>query len=256
MQTVKYLALVLLSVKLSVAIAPVNAKVPLRLVALEFRPFIWCEQKVAKGIDADILAELFERMDADYTIECLPWKRAIHYVKTGLADGLFSAYNTKERESFADYLSLPLHYSVFTAFVHENNPQPNWDLNAFLGSRISINLGYSINDRFDSAKTSGNITVYEFGNTRSNILMLVNNRSDVYINDIDVVRYEAKQLEVGNKIKALTPPVNKPKPAFLILSKAASIKNRTIIIESLNSALKSMWDDGTIDTITSSYLFP
>jgi len=95
----------------------VMAEKPLRLVTLSFRPFIYSEGGKIKGIDAEILKELFRRSNIKYEIEILPWKRALFETKQGTADAVFPAFITAEREEYADFMVRPLHLSDYFIFV-------------------------------------------------------------------------------------------------------------------------------------------
>ncbi|MCL6421696.1 substrate-binding periplasmic protein [Aestuariirhabdus haliotis] len=230
---------------------------PVKLATLmDFKPFVWCEKGYAKGIDVDILAELFRRIDRTYDIECLPWKRAINYVRIGRLDGLFSGYKTQQREQFATYLSAPFHTSVFSVFVRKSKSF-NFDSISDLNGRvIGITRGYSINPEFDAARKTGKFYVSESSSTDKGIDMLLAARTEAYLNSRHVVWYTARELGISHKIDELPAPLHTPKPAYMMLSKASNLPGKDKLVESLNRTLEEMWEDGTVDAIINGYIDP
>jgi len=242
---------------INVAAAERSPVKPVRIVTLmDFKPFIWCEDNVPKGIDIQIVSELFFRVGRAYSIECLPWKRALSYLKSGEADALFSAYKTPERQEFATYLEHPLHYSVFSAFTqkgHEFEFSGTEDLN---GKRVGMALGYSVNPEFDAAKSDNKFAVVETTSTSAGLQMLMDKRVDVYINAKEVVLYRAWKMGLDRKVVELPHPLHQPRPAYLMLSKAAHIPEQRKLLKDLSRELDKMWRDGSIDQIIQSFLKP
>jgi hypothetical protein len=50
---------------------PVSAQMPLQLVSMKFKPFIWCEEGIVKGIAADVVTEVFHRVNRPSSITCV-----------------------------------------------------------------------------------------------------------------------------------------------------------------------------------------
>ncbi|MDO6528155.1 transporter substrate-binding domain-containing protein [Motilimonas sp. 1_MG-2023] len=229
----------------------------LRIVTLQdFKPFIWCDEQQVKGIDIDIITELFHRIESPFTIECMPWKRALTYLRNGTVDALFSAYKTTEREAFATYLDYPLHTSVFSIFTHKGNINSYSQTSDLYDKRIGISSGYSVNPEFDQAKAEQRFAISEIKSTESGIRMLLMDRIDFYINGKTVVLNKAKEMGVANQLYDMSRPMHEPKPAYLIISKAAKIHNKEQLINKLNRSLEQMWQDGTIETIINRYTQP
>lgn len=227
---------------------------PIRIVTLQdFKPFIWCDDDVANGIDVDIITELFTRVNRPFTIECLPWKRAMLYIQTGNADALFSAYKTPERENFATFLHLPNHTSIFNAFIRHDSPLIYQKIQDFYGKKIAISSGFSVNPEFDLAKSEGKFIISESKSIEIGIRMLLLGRVDIYINGKTAVLSKALEMGVSDKILTMAKPMHKPKPAYLIISKSANIENKNRLIGALDVSLNQMWQEGFIDHIVDSY---
>lgn len=221
---------------------------------LDFKPFIWCEDNEVKGIDIDILTELFSRVDRPININCHPWKRAIKYVETGEADGLFSAYMTDERKEFATYLEHPLHMSVFSVFVRKGSNITFDGIESLYGLNVGISRGYSVNPEFDEAKKQGEITTFEILYTTKGIELLQKGRIDAYVNGRIVTLNTVKEMGVSEEIIELPTPMHKPKPAYLIISKKSPLPQKEELINALNKELEQMILDGTSEEIINSYI--
>ena len=223
---------------------------PLKFVTLmDFKPFAWCEEGTPKGIDVEIVKNLLDRIKQRYTIECVPWKRALFSIKTGKADGLFSAYRTSERSEFANFLQHPTHMSVFNVFVRKGESFNFNNLEDLYNKKIGITAGYSINPEFDQARASKQLDTHESNTTVSGIKMLLQGRIDAYINDKHVGLFTARNMGVIDMIEPLQHPLHRPRPAYLMLSKASDLANQGSLIKQLNETLAQMWTNGEIDLI-------
>ncbi|WP_271270385.1 substrate-binding periplasmic protein [Aliamphritea hakodatensis] len=243
------------AIVLSVSSVAVTAseKPPLRIIALtDFKPFIWCEQNQADGIDIELIAELFDRLEMTYEIECVPWKRALHYIKTGSADVLLTAYKTADREVFATYPKAPLHRTVFSVFVRKGDGFTLDSVADLSGKRISVPAGFSINPQFDHARQSGQFTSYETNSMASGFQMLMSGRVDAYVNERHVGLYALYEMGMSNEIVPLKTPLHEPRPAYMIFSRKSPL-NQKLLIEAVNTHLQDMWNEGTVLEITDSF---
>ncbi len=223
---------------------------PIKFVTLmDFKPFAWCESGVPMGIDVKIVEELLKRTQHQYTIECVPWKRALSSIKSGKADGLFSAYRTDERDKFATFLKYPTHMSIFSVFVRKGESFTFNKLEDLHDKKIGITAGYSINPEFDEAHKNNLLAIHESQTTVSGINMLLKGRIDTYINGKHAGLFTARNMGITNMIEPLEKPVHPPRPAYLMFSKSSTLENKDTLISQLNHSLKEMWANGEIDAI-------
>lgn len=223
---------------------------PIKFVTLmDFKPFAWCESGVPMGIDVRIVEELLRRTQRQYTIECVPWKRALSSIKSGKADGLFSAYRTDERDEFATFLKYPTHMSIFSVFVRKGESFAFNKLEDLHDKKIGITAGYSINPEFDEAHKNNLLAIHESQTTVSGINMLLKGRIDTYINGKHAGLFTARNMGITNMIEPLEKPVHPPRPAYLMFSKSSTLENKDALISQLNHSLKEMWANGEIDAI-------
>ncbi|MFN3130839.1 substrate-binding periplasmic protein [Roseibium sp.] len=134
-----------------------------RLVTLEYPPYQYEAGPDADGIVVRILRDAFAKMNADISIEVLPWKRSLKMVETGDADAIFTAYKTAERETFLDYSKTVLMPQVVSVWVNKDKSV------AFDGSMdslsdVSIGLvdGLSYGGTVDDAIKSGVLTSLDY----------------------------------------------------------------------------------------------
>jgi polar amino acid transport system substrate-binding protein len=233
---------------------PVSAQAPLQLVSMNFKSLIWCEEGTAKGITADIVAEVFHRVDRPYSIACVPWERALAMVKDGTADGVILGYKTHERENFGIFPNTPIQLSRYSVFVQKGQEFPFETIEDLYGKTIGIDRGHTISPEFDRAVSNGDIIVEEAANTEYNLRKLLAGRFDAYVNNHHVILYMANQLKLSERIIALNHPLVKPTPSYLWFSKAADIPDKDVLIQQVNQVLTEMWKDGTVERITSQYI--
>ncbi len=102
----------------------------IELVTLQYPPYEYEEDGEVKGIAVDIITEGFTRLGYEVDITLYPWTRALNMVKNGDADGIFTAYKTEERLTFADYSNEILIQQSVSLFVTKgSNIQFDGDLN-------------------------------------------------------------------------------------------------------------------------------
>lgn len=247
------IAVILLSIPFN--INSVFAQQTLRFATLDdFAPFSWNEGGEAKGIDVYVVKELCQRLNVNCDIVFRPWKRVMAEVQSGESDGGFGAFKTKEREAFAHFLQYPVHYSTFKIFVKKGHEFLFENIEDLYGKTISKNRGFNIGGGFDKAAAEGKILIEEANNAKANILKLKAERMDGYAGNDHETLLMLKQLELTGQVVPLPHSIRELRGAYLIISKAAKINNKTILIQKMDRFLKEMYEDGTIEKINSKYL--
>lgn len=223
----------------------------------ESPPFKWVnENGEIVGFDIDVVKEACRRAGIIPIIKNVPWKRVLLDVESGNSDGGFSAFKTPAREFYAHFVTgYPIHYSTYSLFVLRGN---EFEYNSVLdlrGKRIGKMMGYKISDEFDRAERTRLFEVDEVEDIRSSLNKLLLGRVDMLVENSLVAKHVIREMPNPKKgdIVELPTPVTKRRGAYLMISKAAKIKNKAEVIERLNQALKSMSEDGTIDKIMRVY---
>ena len=201
-----------------------------------------------------MVEELCQRLDIKCNVRFLPWKRVLLETKIGKIDGGFGAFKTPEREEFAYFLEYPLHYSTYSVFVKKGQEFRYEKLDDLYGKKIGINRGFKLSKDFDEAATTKKIHVEEAGDMTANITKLMEDRISATVGNYHETLFTLKEMKLSDQVVSLNPPVVPPKEAYLMISKVANIPNKLSLIEKMNRILKTMYDDGAVDHISSNYL--
>lgn len=237
-------------------ISSVWASRPIKLVCLiSFPPYAWKENGRIKGIDIDIINEVFKRAKIKKTIKAFPTRRAVISIAKGFVDGGFSGLKTPSREKVALYADVPVHRSVYKIFVKKGSEFNFKNIEDLYGKKIGINRSFSISKEFRAAVKSEKIKVDEGASTsKQNLLKLITKRLDALVGNQKEMKYIIKKMRLGEKVVELPNPVTRPVNAYLVLSKASNLKNKKQILKKMSRILKEMHADGTIYRIHAKYI--
>lgn len=251
MRNLFYILLFFLVMSLSIGSAVAREVV---LAASSWEPYTGVgEDGQGHGIYVDILREVFEKeLGMDLKVRIFPWKRAQHFVKSGLADMVVTVA-TDERLHYAaksdqQILDLSLH-----AFTYADHPK--------------LNLINSIVEVKD-IKRFGLIPVSNFGNNwhRDNIdnlgvatqyvpsekhafQVLAAKRADITLEPLFAGKYLIRQQGMESKIIA-TKARLKPLAVHLLVSMKSPLIES---MDDINGALARVRNSGRIDVIMMSY---
>ncbi len=222
-----------------------------RLVTLEYPPYQYEAGSDADGIVVRILREAFAKMNADISIEVLPWKRSLKMVETGDADAIFTAYKTAERETFLDYSKTVLMPQVVSVWVNKDKSV------AFDGSMdslsdVSIGLvdGLSYGGTVDDAIKSGVLTSLDYApESSNNIKKLMGGRIDAVIMNKYGAMHHLKNLGGLEKVEELEPELSSV-PSYIAFSKANNLAGMR---DELDTILQGMIDSGEYQSIINAY---
>jgi polar amino acid transport system substrate-binding protein len=213
-----------------------------------FPPFAYMRDGMLTGIDVDLVKEAAKRIGMAVTIKTYPWARVMANIKTGFLDGGFAAFKTAEREKYCLYTDI-LHFEEFYLFVRKGHEFPYSDIRDLYGKTIGIDRGVFVNEEFQQAVNEGKITLQEIDDmSMRNLIFLSIGRIDAAIGDLRVMQYYAKSLGLENTIVPLKPLGTKT-GAYLILSKASSLKKISDVQQKFQAAFRDIKVDGTYQYI-------
>ncbi|MGB0833549.1 MAG: substrate-binding periplasmic protein [Psychrobium sp.] len=166
-----------------------------------YPPYSYLEDGQVKGIYVDLISLAAQRLAKDYQVNfvAMPWKRALQEVKLGKAFAIIPPYiHTHKRDYIWPY-SAALAYERVVAHCHDsvdirshlvgNDDARDTPLN------VGINAGYLIlNERLSQAQGQGLIRIWENRSTKANVMKLINQRIDCYLNDPLSTKWVLKQL--------------------------------------------------------------
>ncbi len=225
---------------------------PLNLLCGQnFPPFSYEENGVIKGMDVDTVKEMATRLNIAVNIELKPWKRVLSMTELGKSDGAFSCFKTVERQKYALYTA-PVNYSTYTIFVKKGKEFNFSSMTDLYGKSFGKNRGLAVSDEFDQAAREGKISVIEVSSNLVDLLML--NRFEMFVDNLLLTQYQLKKKKLIGQIIPLPHPITKARGAYLIISKAAEIKDKEILVKKMATVLKEIHSDGTIQRIQNKYL--
>lgn len=126
---------------------PARAAKPMHLVCDIWPPYQIQTNRGVIGFSARLITAIYERLDLPAPdVQDYPWKRALHILKSGDADGLFSANHTPAREQYAHYPEEPLIESPWVIWSLGGTPIKSLD--DLKGLTIGVVSGYSYTKEF------------------------------------------------------------------------------------------------------------
>ncbi len=217
----------------------------------QYKPFSWGgEDLVAHGIQRDFVEEiLVKRMGLKVKHEAYPWKRCQLLVKSGEKDGFFTV-PTKERKEYTIMCSIPFYKTRFVMHTGRNNPNIE---------RLKTVTSISDLEKMPDLKHihmrgSGwhieNLKrmkhVDEITDATKIPLLLKLLRYDVYIEQEEMFRYQAKELGVLQDIVTFEKPVMNVVGWHIFLG--MNSRHRSIMPQ-INSMLLKMQESGELEKI-------
>jgi polar amino acid transport system substrate-binding protein len=215
------------------------------ILALQYPPYEYQDARTGevKGIAADMVRQAFARMGDTVTIRVLPWPRILWMVKTGQADGFFTAYRTPDREDWADYSREELVPQVTSLFARKGagiafrNDFPH-----LAGLSIGVVGSVSYGERFDRAVRDKVLPrILESVDGETNFRQLFAGRVDLVASNRLGAKYILAQMGRTGQAEELTPPLERL-PSYLALSRK---KNLVPLRDRFDQALAEMKADGT-----------
>lgn len=217
----------------------------------QYKPFSWGgEDLVAHGVQRDFVEEiLVKRMGLKVKHEAYPWKRCQLLVKNGEKDGFFTV-PTRERKYYTIMSSVPFYKTRFVMHTGRNNPNIEK-----LKSVTSIaDLERMPDLKHIHMRGSGwhieNLKkmkhVDEITDATKIPLLLKLQRYDVYIEQEEMFRYQAKELGILQDIVTFEKPTMNVVGWHIFIGKNSRYKS---IIPQINSMLSKLHESGELDKI-------
>ena len=219
----------------------------LNIVTLQYPPYAYKENGQVKGIAVEIVTEAFKRLNLPITITVLPWARALHQIKNGDADAIFTLFKKPEREVFADYSNEVLVPQIVSLYVNKHSTiKFTGDLKQLKPYSFGLVRKVSYGQIFDRALKENILTnVVRSNDAQQSFKMLFSNRIDIVaINKygaLDILQHSNKL----NDIKKLKPDLQNI-PSYIAFSKK---RNLSTIRDKFDDTLRQMKIDGSYDLL-------
>lgn len=173
---------------------------PLRLVTEPWAPFSYLKDGKPTGLDYEIAAEVFRRMNVEVHWQFLPWRRCLAMARQGQADAVLDILETRERDAMLIYPSEPLSEVEFLMFQANERPHVFNTMADLQGLIIGTQAGFQYGEAFMKAP---GIYRESAPTLEANLGKLMLGRVDLVITDRRAGQYALEHLNLDQQISAL-----------------------------------------------------
>ena len=225
----------------------------LSVVTADFPPFSFeGEQMGHQGLGYEIVKAVLEKSGQSFSIQRLPWKRALETAKNEPYTLLFPCARSKEREPFFHWIGEISKRSISFFKLKERKDIKINNLNDLFQYKVAAVRGYKATTHF--IEDGGKVTQ---ATTDEQVLkMLQSGRADLILNEDLVVAWSLKQLSLETESSKFTfADIEKAfqyeegSSRFFVLN----IKTPKNIADRLEDAYRDLVENGEIEKIASHY---
>lgn len=217
------------------------------------RPYMWNENGVAAGPDADFIREIARKIGIRIKFNTVPMKRSLVNLKTGKAH-FGVGFKTPGRAEYLDFVGeTPLHWSIYRIFVKEGGEINFRSIEDLYGKRIGMNRGFAISPEFDRAVRENKIEIIEADSVIQLVKILLAGRVEAIAgNPLSIEMYYRKIIHEDGIFPLVD--VSSRKGSYLMMSKSAGFHHdREELKTKISQAMKELVDDGTVEKIDKKY---
>ena len=232
------------------SIIPGKSNEIVKLATVDFPPYSFLEKDEIKGIEVEIIERIFEKLGIKYTIELLPFARALKSVEDGDRDFIFNFYKNPDRLKKFDYSDPILDNPLIIFTKKDRDIVFTGKIDELRKYNIGTMIGYTYSPEFDKARNEKLLKTEEVCGHEQNFKKLVSGRIDIYIVERSVGLYLTKKLGIQKQVKHLNIPLKKQN-GYIGISK----KNpKKVLLTKINESLKAMKASGEYQNIFDKYL--
>lgn len=196
------------------------------------------------GFVSHIVAEAFASQGVEVEFTYLPWKRGYQQARFGALDGTFIWGKTSQREEsfyFSDAV-----VGLSTAVFFQSGKEVSWENIPELGQyRVGGVIGYDYG--LSEWEQSGTINILRLEDLDVALKMLVKNRLDVVLADVEVGLYTLRKLGLENKVSISEQRFNTDKLFYLLISR--QIEAGPELIKAFNKGLTELKQSGQLEAL-------
>ena len=196
--------------------------------------------QVKKGYSVEIYNEAFKRLQIDFEISILPWKRCIKWVTAGTYDAVIDTSTANEGLIFGQH---PNSFSQLAIYVRKDYPETQYLPENLSNQWVGIVRGYT---NYLKVAQENNWKVKEALNEENMFSMLNKGRFNYAFSDIRSTQSISKKM--GIKLKPLTPPVVTD-TFYLGFS-----PNNKALAKRYDAIIGEMIEEGFLDKVYKKYL--
>lgn len=208
-----------------------------------YPPYEYIDKGQLQGFEIEVIKEACKRMHVEPVFRVYPWNRAIHMVKTGQADAIFSLFKNSERLEFLYYPAQNISYENNIIIARED-----WDIKIskvddLQGLSVGVISGYTYGKEFEDFQE---MTKEECNSPENLLYKLVAGRMDVAIINDFVFRSLRRDTENRKSFKILFTVSSEPLYVAFSREKGPDLE---IISNRFGDSLHEMKTDGTYKAI-------
>ncbi len=198
-----------------------------------------------RGLEVNIIKELFKRADVKYKFVICPWTRCLSMAKHGKIGFLTHVSMKDERKEFLEYLTPPYYTKdirVFVMRIGEGHKIKKFeDLYKFkLGAVQDIFYG----EKFDKELKAGKFDIMIGNENRDFLQLLMHKRIDAFIDSEIMVKDQIKRDNLTSFLEYADYKITTDNLMFFALAKRSVSKEQT---DRILRAYQSMIQDGTVN---------
>jgi len=174
----------------------------------DYPPYSYVEKGTLKGFYVDLIWRASDHLPPRYKVNlvAMPWKRALAEIEHGRALAIIPPYIHREARPYIAPYSVVLGTEQVVTFCRSGvqlKQALDSEKSPPLAIHVGINAGYLIlNEQYYKAIDLGRIKMWENKSTDANLMKLLTDKLDCYVNDRLSILVEL------NKIKAEMPGVD------------------------------------------------
>ncbi|SIO36512.1 ABC transporter substrate-binding protein [Salinivibrio sp. ES.052] len=220
----------------------------IRLVTLEYPPYIQRSDGDLDGVAVRVVSQTFAKLGYDVEIEVLPWARALYQVRSGLADGIFTIFKNPEREAFLDYSKQILFHQgirlIHRADVNVSNQVI--DSLDFQGYSVCVVNLVSYGSQMDAALTQNHFDqTFRLTRAPQCLRMLESGRARLWLSNYFGARILIKQMNLADIVEIHPHPIQET-PSYIAFSKRREL---SALRDQFDQAFAEMKANGEYQTI-------
>lgn len=217
----------------------------------------------ATGIYAEVLRAVDRKMpDYDIELNAVPWQRALKDLRTGYAFAAAPPYRYPDRHPFIAPYSAKILQEKVVVYCRKSvmdRPRPDWP-DDYAGLTIGNNAGFETpGPAFFDMVDNGQIELQAGRTTRSNLMMLILDRIDCYVNSRAAIGWTLSRLQDRgtyrpNQTQLVESTVARRNWGYVAFSRKNAPAYKDAFIEAFNRHIRYMRNSGRITQIFYAFL--
>jgi ABC-type amino acid transport substrate-binding protein len=230
-------------------LSPLYART-LRISGTEWPPYFYYEAGTSKGLFSEFYAELKKRTGIDFQIITMPQKRMLQSFREGAVDAeSFTNPAWRIADNDISAYTIPIMESVDVVLMLKNRMIHGRSSADFYGMTLGCNLGYFYGEGFKDGFESKKIIRDDAVGVEASIKKLKLGRVDAIILDRLEAAYAIKRLNFDPDIFGIAYTFRNISPLSMRIH-----TSKADLVPKLDSAIKSMKDDGFVAKLLNAYL--